>query len=538
MSIKSSFAALLLSWSNAVDGTIKDNNQKENTPETIRQAITDLYDTLGVSWFDVADVTTLNSYSLGTNFKEWDIAFVADIGKGDKIGVYQYVRSRATSLLGWKLLFELGEASKLILSTQPTLALYISTDWTNGDLAIGYLVKLTTGQIYMLMTGTGSSTANYQIISDIITALDYQGTWNASTNTPTLVSSTGTKNHYYIVNVAGSTNLDGITDWKVGDWVVFNGSVWQKVDQSPRLIDDPDPTLSADLKTANNRILESQGDDVASANDLTLNETNNGNIYSITGTTQINRIDDANWGNGSYIELKFDGILTLKDGQATGGTAKQINTADGSDITTAAGMVVAFREIDGEWWEVGRVSAEGHDIYADDILQTTASKLNFSNFTVNYSAGDDWNEIVHTHGDETNVNYTSLTDGDIPIYDFSNSEFINQISEEFDLLLNLEQLGISANGLLSDLIPNGYELQSFYINEKNSASAGNISIGTSALGTDVVNANAVGADYDDALTLLKNYFSRTANQQLYISSSGWGSGSVDIEMICRKIWKT
>ena len=62
--------------------------------------------------------------------------------------------------------------------------------------------------------------------------LNYQGTWNASTNSPTLTSSTGTKGYYYVVNVAGSTNLNGITDWKVSDWAVFNGSVWQKIDNT------------------------------------------------------------------------------------------------------------------------------------------------------------------------------------------------------------------------------------------------------------------------------------------------------------------
>ena len=58
----------------------------------------------------------------------------------------------------------------------------------------------------------------------------YQGTWNASTNTPTLTSGSGTKGYYYVVSVAGSTNLDGETLWGVGDWAVFNGTIWQKVD--------------------------------------------------------------------------------------------------------------------------------------------------------------------------------------------------------------------------------------------------------------------------------------------------------------------
>ena len=63
-------------------------------------------------------------------------------------------------------------------------------------------------------------------------AVTYKGTWNASTNTPTLASGTGTQGDYYVVNVAGSTNLDGITDWEIGDWAIFNGTVWEKVDNT------------------------------------------------------------------------------------------------------------------------------------------------------------------------------------------------------------------------------------------------------------------------------------------------------------------
>jgi hypothetical protein len=62
--------------------------------------------------------------------------------------------------------------------------------------------------------------------------LSYKGAWNASTNVPTLVSSTGTNGDYYVVSVAGNTNLNGITDWQVGDWALFNGTVWQKIDQT------------------------------------------------------------------------------------------------------------------------------------------------------------------------------------------------------------------------------------------------------------------------------------------------------------------
>lgn len=67
-------------------------------------------------------------------------------------------------------------------------------------------------------------------ITNAIGALNYKGTWNASTNTPTLASGVGTKGDYYVVSVAGTTTLDGLSNWGIGDWAVFNGSVWQRVE--------------------------------------------------------------------------------------------------------------------------------------------------------------------------------------------------------------------------------------------------------------------------------------------------------------------
>ena len=84
------------------------------------------------------------------------------------------------------------------------------------------------GQVLTKASGTDYDTT----WTTITGTLNYQGTWNASTNTPTLTSSVGTNGYYYVVNVAGSTNLNGITDWQVGDWAIFNGSVWQKLDQT------------------------------------------------------------------------------------------------------------------------------------------------------------------------------------------------------------------------------------------------------------------------------------------------------------------
>ena len=86
----------------------------------------------------------------------------------------------------------------------------------------------TSGQVLTKASGTDYDTT----WTTLTGTLNYQGSWNASTNTPTLTSSVGTNGYYYVVTVAGTTNLNGITDWQIGDWAIFNGSVWQKIDQT------------------------------------------------------------------------------------------------------------------------------------------------------------------------------------------------------------------------------------------------------------------------------------------------------------------
>ena len=88
-------------------------------------------------------------------------------------------------------------------------------------------------------------------INGLVGGVIYKGTWNALTNTPTLTSSVGTQGYYYIVNVAGSTNLNGITDWNLGDWAIFNGTVWEKVDNSESVISVNGFTGIVSLTTTN-----------------------------------------------------------------------------------------------------------------------------------------------------------------------------------------------------------------------------------------------------------------------------------------------
>ena len=62
-----------------------------------------------------------------------------------------------------------------------------------------------------------------------------QGNWDADTNTPDITATTET-GHYWIVSVAGNTDLGGITDWEVSDWAIKTATGWAKLDNTQKAV--------------------------------------------------------------------------------------------------------------------------------------------------------------------------------------------------------------------------------------------------------------------------------------------------------------
>lgn len=96
-------------------------------------------------------------------------------------------------------------------------------------------------EIKNIPSGNLSSTNLQDAVNELQSEIDtipdpiyYAGTWNASTNTPTLANSdTGVTGKLYQVNVAGSVNFGaGSISFDIGDKVVNNGTIWEKWDQT------------------------------------------------------------------------------------------------------------------------------------------------------------------------------------------------------------------------------------------------------------------------------------------------------------------
>jgi len=147
---------------------------------------------------------------------DFDGSLIIGLSSGVELNVGEVLApSLAESI---KVITNGGGTSQSVLDTLASL----QTQITN-------LIPSQTGNSGKYLTTNGTALSWASIAGG---GLSYQGTWNASTNSPTLASSTGTNGYYYIVGTSGSTNLNGITDWVIGDWLLFNGTVWQKIDQT------------------------------------------------------------------------------------------------------------------------------------------------------------------------------------------------------------------------------------------------------------------------------------------------------------------
>lgn len=146
---------------------------------------------------------------------DFDGSLVISLSNGREINVGEVVAPDLAEKI--KVITNGGGTSQYVLDTLASLQTQINN-----------LIPSQTGNAGKFLTTNGSALS----WASVAGGLSYQGTWNASTNTPTLTSSVGTNGYYYIVATAGSTNLNGITDWQIGDWLLFNGTAWQKIDQS------------------------------------------------------------------------------------------------------------------------------------------------------------------------------------------------------------------------------------------------------------------------------------------------------------------
>ena len=253
---------------------------------------------------------------------------------------------------------------------------------TGATTASGARTSLGLGTAAVLNAGVANGVATLdsagtvptsQLPAAVLGALNYQGVWNASTNTPTLTSSVGTKGYYYVVDVAGSTDLNGITDWKIGDWAVYNGTVWQKIDNTDGVTSVNGYTGAVSLTYSDVGAPSTTGTGASG----TWNISVTGNAANVTGVVGV-----ANGGTGAtslssgYL-LKGNGTSAVSASVIyDDGTNVGIGTSSPSSKFVVSNSGAAGFEIN----PIGSASAPALYSYnrntnAYDILTTIASEV-------------------------------------------------------------------------------------------------------------------------------------------------------------------
>jgi hypothetical protein len=329
---------------------------------------------------------------------------------------------------------------------------------TNGggtsQTVIDALASLQTQINNLIPSQTGNAgkflTTNGSVLSwaDVAGGLDYQGTWNAATNTPTLASGVGSNGYYYVVSVDGTTTLDGISDWKAGDWLLFNGTAWQKIDQSWAIAGANDNITSMTGITGGISSPDFiQFDTTATVTDATgklyYNDEDmyqtlafqmNGNVIQHVGEEMFYRVKLSSAATKGQV-LMFTGTLGASGGltaaPATGLTFEQSNyllgVAGESGITNDWITVYEFGEVK----EVNTSAfTQGQILYYDPTVAggLTATKPNTPNAIATIAA------VVHVGtsngvlfvrptfgsalgGTDGNVRFGTLASGNTVIYD-------------------------------------------------------------------------------------------------------------------------
>jgi hypothetical protein len=232
---------------------------------------------------------------------DFDGSLIIGLSSGRVINVGEVVTSDLAEKI--KVITNGGGTSQTVLDTLASLQTQINN-----------LIPSQTGNSGKYLTTNGSALS----WASVAGGLTYQGTWNASTNTPTLASGVGVNGYYYITSTAGSTNLDGITDWQIGDWLMFNGTVWQKIDQSNLVTSVAGKTGAVTLTTA----------DVSGLNTMSVQAANNVSITggSITGITDL-AVADGGTGASTAPDARTNlGLVIGTDVLAPNGSAASLTS--------------------------------------------------------------------------------------------------------------------------------------------------------------------------------------------------------------------
>jgi hypothetical protein len=230
---------------------------------------------------------------------------------------------------------------------------------------------------------------------EILGQLNYKGTFNASS--PASIG-TPQKGYYYICATAGNKNPDGTTAtsaYAVGDWAVYNGESWDKIDNTDAvtMVNGQIGSVKTYKGTYSSSGLYWYGDTVAYNNVLYLcvNADATGTAQTTPGT------NNAIWmayGITSTATTSENGLMSASDKSKLDGIAANATrvlvdttpTSGSNNAVSSGGVYTALQDL-----------KDTIDQEIADLGQTETSYIYFS--------GTDWNGTIYLEG----IQFSTLT---------------------------------------------------------------------------------------------------------------------------------
>jgi len=192
------------------------------------------------------------------------------------------------------------------------------------------------------------------IPDSVLGQLEYKGTWDANNDSPALPSASGVKGNYYVVSVAGVYEA---VDYEVGDWIVSNGTIWEKVDNSDKVSSVNGATGAVVLDTDNisegstNQYYTSDRAnsdfDTRLATKNTGDLTEGSNLYYTEDRVSANTDVAANTAKTGISTEQSDAIIanTAKNTYPPEDATKLLGIEAGANVTDVANVTTALNSI-------------------------------------------------------------------------------------------------------------------------------------------------------------------------------------------------
>jgi hypothetical protein len=228
--------------------------------------------------------------------------------QGDNVVMTNYAKPAETSaiLAADSLNAAIGKVEKALDGKQNTLS-YTAENTANKGVANGYAGL-----------GSDGKVPTTQLPDSVVGGMEYKGAWDASSEVYPSNPETG---FYYIISVQGTIST---TLYHVGDWIVYNGTSWDKIDNT-------DSVTSVNTKIG--AVVLNGADVVATG------YVKPGSASAVTDTDTLNaaigKLEkglDGKQASGSYV--------TSNDAISAGTNQTKISY-DAKGLVTAGGLAVA-----------------------------------------------------------------------------------------------------------------------------------------------------------------------------------------------------